>query len=239
MNGWKRIASLGVIMLCASHLFGAGLDQVQKKILDNASVEDLRLQVQDDVVTLEGQASILKDKQKAEEIVTEDLKLPVVNKITLPQTMKTDEDIKLEIAARFRKKASGNYAFNSVFVQAKDGHVVLTGQVRDAYFADRAEEAALEVIGVRSVENRVEILNVSAFDEQLRGTIYRRLSRDGLLSNYFLGARPSIHIIVSQSRVTLVGAVNSNVDRVRAASRIRELSGVLSVDNQLEVVRGV
>ncbi len=45
-----------------------------------------------------------------------------------------------------------------------------------------------------------------------------------------------IQIIVDQSRVTLVGVVHSEVGRVRAASRVRELTGVLSVDNQIKVV---
>lgn len=238
MIGCKRFVSLVVMIFCSSLLFGADFEQTRKKVLDRANVRDLQLAVQEDVVILRGRAPTLKDKEEAEEVIRNEMSLPVINKIALQKTTRTDEAILMEVGARFRKKASQNYVFNTVTVQSTDGHVILSGQVRDAYFADRAEEAATEVVGVRSVENHIEILGVSGFDERLRAGIYRRLSRDGLLFNYFLGSRPSVHIIVNQSRVTLVGFVNSNVDRVRAASRIREMSGVLSVDNQLKVVKG-
>lgn len=226
-------------ILLASLASAASLEKLHDQILQKADIQQLVVRNEENTVILEGQAAVLKDKLKAEEIAADEMgkEFPVSNRITLMPTRKSDEDINLEVAARFRKKASRNYEFNTVSVKTVENTVYLMGQVRDAYFSERAEEAATEVAGVEAVQNKIEILPVSQFDDRLRLAILRRLSRDGLLVNYFVGSRPGINIIVSRSRVTLVGSVNSEVDRVRAASRVRELSGVLSVDNQLQVTR--
>jgi len=149
-----------------------------------------------------------------------------------------DDRIVTDIVAHFRSKVGSGYAFNNVNVSSNGGNVVLTGQVRDAYIKDRAEKAATEVKGVRTISNQIKVLPVSAFDDRLRIAVYRRLANDGALFHYFVGADPAINIIVSGSRVTLVGVVNSRVDKARAISRVRELPGVLSVEDQLVVVRG-
>lgn len=157
---------------------------------------------------------------------------------TTSANMSPDDQIVTNIAAQFRHKAGGNYPFNNIVVKSNGGNVVLSGQVRDAYLKDRAEEAAMEVKGVRTISNQIEILPASPFDDRLRVRIYRRLASDGLLTQYFVGAYPSINIIVNGSRVTLVGVVNSRVDKARATSRVREMQGVLSVNDQLVIERG-
>jgi osmotically-inducible protein OsmY len=151
--------------------------------------------------------------------------------------VRPDDKIVTDIAAHFRSKVGINYAFNNVNVSSNGGNVVLTGQVRDGYVKDRAEEAATEVEGVRTIVNKIEVLRPSAFDDRLRVIIYRRLANDGALFHYFIGIDPAINIIVNGSRVTLVGVVNSRVDKARALSQVRQLPGVLSVTDQLVVSR--
>ena len=152
-------------------------------------------------------------------------------------SVQPDEKIVTDIAAHFRHKVGSNYPFNNIVARSNGGNVVLTGDVRDAYLKDEAEEAAMEVKGVRTVSNQIKVLPVSPFDDRLRVMIYRRLANDGLLSMYFVGAYPSISIIVDGSRVTLTGVVNSRVDKAHAVSRVRQLPGVLSVNDQLVVSR--
>lgn len=152
-------------------------------------------------------------------------------------SVQPDEKIITDIVAHFRNKVGSGYAFNNVNVTSNGGNVVLTGQVRDAYIKDRAEDAATEVKGVRTIVNKIEVLPASAFDDRLRIMIYRRLANDGALFHYFVGADPAINIIVSGSRVTLVGVVNSRVDKAKALSQVRQLPGVLSVNDQLVVER--
>ena len=157
---------------------------------------------------------------------------------TSPQagtTYRSDDEIVTDFTRVLRSKVSNSSVFNSLSVRSNNGHLVIDGKVRDAYLKDRATEAAEQVSGIQSVTNRIEVLPASQFDDQLRVAIYRRLSRDALLSRYFVGRFSGIHILVENSRVTLVGEVNSNVEKVHAASRVRGIFGVLSVDNQLTV----
>ncbi|MGZ4822803.1 MAG: BON domain-containing protein [Terriglobales bacterium] len=46
---------------------------------------------------------------------------------------------------------------------------------------------------------------------------------------------PSIHIIVKGGHVTLVGVVDNPMDKQMAEMRAKGVSGVFSVDNQLQV----
>lgn len=150
---------------------------------------------------------------------------------------RSDDEIVTDFVHVFRSKIPNSSVFNSVSVRSENGNLILSGKVRDAYIKDRATYAAEKVKGVQSITNRIEVLPVSHFDDRLRLAIYRRLSRDAILSRYFVGRYAGINIIVENSRVTLIGEVSSNVDKVHAASRVRELFGVLSVDNQLTVHR--
>jgi len=160
---------------------------------------------------------------------------------TAPQAsvaFRSNDEIVTDFIRNFRAKVGANYIFNSVSVSCENGNLILSGQVRDAYVKDRATDAAEKVQGVQSITNQIEILPVSPFDDRLRVAIYRRLSRDGLLSRYFIGRYPGISIIVNNSRVTLIGEVSSQVEKAFAANRVRELFGVLSVNNQLVVTHG-
>lgn len=159
---------------------------------------------------------------------------------TTPQTtmaLRSDDEIVTDFVRIFRNKIPNSSIFNSVSVRSENGNLIISGKVRDAYIKDRATYAAEKVKGVQSITNRIEVLPVSHFDDRLRVAIYRRLSRDAILSRYFLGRYAGINIIVENSRVTLFGEVSSNVDKVLAASRVRGLFGVLSVNNQLTVHR--
>ena len=151
---------------------------------------------------------------------------------------RSDDEIVTDFVRAFQSRVPNSSVFNSVSVSSNHGNLVIDGKVRDAYLKDRATDAANEIKGVQSVTNRIEILPASHFDDRLRVAIFRQLNRDGILTRYFLGRYSGIQIIVENSRVTLIGEVSSNVEKVHAASRIRGLFGVLSVDNQLTVRHG-
>jgi osmotically-inducible protein OsmY len=49
---------------------------------------------------------------------------------------------------------------------------------------------------------------------------------------------PPIHVIVNNSHVTLIGAVRSQIERIKAESIARLTSGVLAVDDRVQVAGG-
>jgi osmotically-inducible protein OsmY len=224
------------LLAACSFALAADLTEVQNKIRDEANIEQLQLRQESGKVVLQGTASTLKDKYEAEKIAKKGLKTEVTNNIEVADMQRSDQEITINVIDRIRKKsAASSGVFDNLEVVTKNGEVTIRGKVRNAYLYDNAEEAAMEVAGVRQINNEIEVLAPSSADDRLRLQIYRTLRNDDRLFYYFLGARPSINIIVQSGRVTLNGYVDSEVDRVLAGSLVRQRFGVLSVDNQLKV----
>jgi hyperosmotically inducible protein len=123
--------------------------------------------------------------------------------------------------------------FDDVNARIENGVVTLTGKVTMPFKKDDIEKRIQKLDGVRSVRSDIGVLPVSPFDEQLRARIARAIYGNPTFWNYAAMARPPIHIIVENGRVTLAGVVNSNVERVLARSLATGL-GELSVTNELK-----
>jgi osmotically-inducible protein OsmY len=232
----KMLFVVVTLLAACSFALAADLTEVQEKIRDKANIEQLQMREDGDKIILEGAAATLKDKYEAEKIVKKELKKDVENKIEVSGAIqRTDEEITIDVVDRIRKEATTSGIFDNLEVITKGGMVTIRGKVRNAHLYDVAQEAAMEVSGVRQVSNQIEILPPSQNDDRLRLQIYRRLRNDDRLFYYFLGARPSISIIVDRGRATLTGYVDTEGDRILAGSLVRQVPGILSVENQLRV----
>jgi hyperosmotically inducible periplasmic protein len=108
--------------------------------------------------------------------------------------------------------------FDNVDASVTQGYVVLTGAVTMPYKKGDIERRVREVSGVTDVDNRIEVLPVSQFDDELRFRIARAIYSNSAFWNYAAMANPPIHIVVNRGRVKLTGVVQSNVDRMLAQS---------------------
>jgi hyperosmotically inducible periplasmic protein len=122
--------------------------------------------------------------------------------------------------------------FDSVTARIDNGAVTLTGKVTSPLKRNQIAERVTAVHGVREVHNRIEVLPVSAFDDELRFRIARAIYGNSNFWSYAAMAHPPIHIIVDGGRVTLEGVVNSEVDRLLAYS-IAGSFNAFSVTNNL------
>jgi hyperosmotically inducible periplasmic protein len=123
--------------------------------------------------------------------------------------------------------------FDDVNASVKDGLVTLTGKVTMPYKRDEIEKRVSQVKGVYRVDDRIAVLPVSQFDDELRYRIARSIYGNQSFWNYAIMPNPSIHIVVEHGHVTLTGVVNSDVDRVLARSLATQY-GALSVTNDLK-----
>jgi hyperosmotically inducible protein len=139
------------------------------------------------------------------------------------------------IAAAVVRQVEG-YAQYSIFDHisgmVENGVVTLTGKVTMPYKKSDIEKRVAGVDGVREVLNRIEVLPVSPYDEELRLRIARAIYGNSAFWQYAARANPPIHIIVDRGHVTLVGTVSSQVDRMLARSLATGF-GELSVTNDL------
>ena len=74
------------------------------------------------------------------------------------------------------------------------------------------------VKGVAALQNNLEVLPVSMFDDRLRLQVARAIYGDPFFIHYADQALPPIHIIVKNGNVTLEGVVASTMDRTKARS---------------------
>ncbi len=113
--------------------------------------------------------------------------------------------------------------------------VVLTGQVVWPILKSDAETAVRRVEGVSKVENKIEVLPLSSFDDGIRLRTYWAIySRPGF-EKYAIQAYPPIRIIVKNGHVTLEGVVGSKFDKTVAALTARSVPGAFSVTDNLRI----
>ncbi len=123
--------------------------------------------------------------------------------------------------------------FDSVHIRINRGVVELTGKVTMPYKSTDIAKRVAKVAGVTQVVNRIALLPVSRFDDELRFRIARAIYGDANFWGYGSMVNPPIHVIVDHGRVTLEGVVNSHVDRMLARA-IASSFPAFSLANELK-----
>ncbi len=130
-----------------------------------------------------------------------------------------------------------NYArftvFDDVRATVDAGVVTLYGSVTMPYKRDDIAQRVTKVDGVTQVVNKIKVLPVSPFDDDLRYRIARAIYGNPSFWSYASMANPPIHIVVQNGRVTLTGVVNSNVERMLATTLATGFNS-FGVDNELK-----
>jgi hyperosmotically inducible protein len=125
--------------------------------------------------------------------------------------------------------------FDDISFRVDGNTVTLFGEVTKPVLRSDAENVVKRVEGVTRVENQIEVLPLSSFDDGIRLRTARAIFGYPALQRYGMGARPSIHIIVKNGNVTLMGFVSTGMDKQLAFMRANAVPGVFAVNNQLQL----
>jgi hyperosmotically inducible protein len=117
----------------------------------------------------------------------------------------------------------------------EDFSVTLLGAVSSLGLKDDAERAVREIEGVETVRNEIEMLPASIGDDRLRRELFRAIYLNAGLERYAFRNQPPIRIIVRGGKVALEGMVAVEMDRALAVSQARQVNGVTSVVDHLQV----
>ena len=123
--------------------------------------------------------------------------------------------------------------FDSISASVEGGKVVLSGWVTMPYKRNDIEKRVRKVDGIAALDDTIQVLPVSPFDDELRFRVARAIYGHSLFWNYAAMANPPIHVVVNRGHVTLEGVVNSNVERMLARSLASGL-GAFDVKNALK-----
>jgi len=125
--------------------------------------------------------------------------------------------------------------FDAIGFKVEGYNVTLFGYVIHAWLKSDLEHTIKKIEGVERVNNQIEILPPSPFDDRLRRQLFRAIYGYGPLQRYGVGSNRPIHIIVDRGHVTLEGVVDSTGDKNLVNIRANGVPGVFSVTNNLQV----
>lgn len=125
--------------------------------------------------------------------------------------------------------------FDNLEYTISGNDVTLSGQVVRPSTKSDALASVKHIEGVGNVVDNITVLPPSGFDNQIRRAEYRAIFSEAQLSGYSMGVNPSIHIIVNNGHVTLVGYVDNETDVHLATLRASSVPNVFSVTNNLKV----
>jgi hyperosmotically inducible periplasmic protein len=148
--------------------------------------------------------------------------------------------------------------FDFIHFAIQGDTVILRGMASRPVLKSSIENSVKRINGVKTVTNEIEVLPLSNNDDRIRAAVYASIYSYAPLQRYTSNRGPgrmppsvaraaggitndppigyhAIHIIVKNGNVILTGVVDSDSDLAMAEMRANIVSGVFSVDNQLQV----
>jgi hyperosmotically inducible protein len=125
--------------------------------------------------------------------------------------------------------------FDWITLDVQGERLIVNGQVTQPYKKQDIGNFLAHVKGVAELENNLEVLPTSEYDDSLRIAIARAIYGDPLFINYGNQALPSIHIIVKNGDVTLEGVVLNKLDRAKAETDARLAATYFNLTNNLQI----
>jgi len=126
--------------------------------------------------------------------------------------------------------------FDDLAFRVDGGTVTLLGAVTRPTLKSDSENVVKRLEGVTQVNNEIEVLPLSPFDDQIRRATARAIYGDPAIGDrYGNRALPSIHIIVKNGQVMLEGVVANEGDKNLINIRANGVPNVFKVTNNLQV----
>ena len=209
--------------------------------LDHARVSrhgDVQVTYDRGVATLTGTVDSLAAKLDAEKAAR---KAPGVTQVVNNIQVRVQGIDDQQIARQAYHELVMYYAygvFDYVTPEVHNGTLVVNGYVTQPFKKVDLGKILARVKGVSAVQNNLEVLPLSQFDDRLRLQLARAIYGNPYFTPYRDHVQPPIRIIVKNMNVILEGVVVSNMDRVEAGMVANTTGLSFSVTNNLRVVKG-
>ena len=207
--------------------------QVTKRLRD-ANFDSVTATVEGQVATLTGVVDRVAKAEKAYQVArkTEGIR-EVTDRIEI-RGGREDAAIARDLTHEIRV-----YAFYSIFDlvagEVRDGVVTLQGAVRQPVQKSDYERLAKQIAGVTRVNNELEVLPLSNYDDQIRLRVARAIYGSSQGFRYGNQALPPIHIIVKNGNVRLEGVVLNTLDKQVVGNAARFAATYFTLENNLKV----
>ena len=207
--------------------------QAEAKITTDKIEKDVQVTVDNGVVTLNGAVNTIDQIERAGKAMSKLAGVRAVNNnlrvASIPDARVADD------AARQIRLYPYYTIFDDVNVEAREGKLILSGQVLMPYRKSDIGALMKGVAGVKEIQNSLEVLPLSPDDDMIRLRIARAIFGDPALFRYGMGANPPIHIIVRNGNVRLTGVVHTNLEKQLAERAARFAALYFNFQNDLRV----
>jgi hyperosmotically inducible protein len=128
--------------------------------------------------------------------------------------------------------------FDWVSLEIQGDRLIVNGQVTQPYKKQDIGNFLAHVKGVGELDNDLEVLPTSQYDDSLRLAVARAIYNDPYFIHYRDQALPPIHVIVKNGNVTLEGVVANSLDRAKAEADARLAPTFFSFTDNLRIENG-
>jgi hyperosmotically inducible periplasmic protein len=250
MNYEKNLRFAGTLLLGGALLMGSTVARAQggpndsqiqgdvQKALDNKRFNDVKVAVQNGVVTLTGTVEIYSAKEDADKKAHHRKNVKgVQNEITVAGPAVEDVTLRNKLAEKlaYDRVGYGTTAFNALTIGVQDGVVTLGGVAYGPMDKDSAVSLVENYAGVKDVVDNIEVAPLSPNDDRIRIMEARAIYGAPQLNRYSMDPAKPIRITVVNGNVTLSGVVDNQADKDVANIRANGVPGVFKVTNNLQV----
>lgn len=225
----------------STHALDGQIEQyLKQKYANNKSLAQIRVSVNDRVVTLRGSVPDYRAYLEANHIARQVGSVNgVIDHVTVNAPYVPDQKLKQEISQRLVYDRIGmGQVFNNLTLEVRNGVITVGGNVHDYASRDDALDIVANTKGVKAVRDHIQVAPTSIFDDQIRVAVARAIYRNPTLRRYALNPAHPIRIIVENGHVTLDGVVANKLDKTVAGHAAKAVPNVFSVKNNLIVAPG-
>ena len=208
------------------------------KALDSKQFKDVKVSVQDGVVTLSGTVDLYSAKENADSKAHHRKNVKAVqNMIEVGGPVVEDVQLRNKLAEKlaYDRVGYGTTAFNALTIGVQNGVVTLGGIAYGPTDKDSALSLVENYPGVKDVIDNIEVAPVSPNDDRIRLAEARAIYGAPQLNKYAMDPAQPIRITVVNGNVTLSGVVDTQADKNVANIKANGVSGVFKVINNLQV----
>src|SRR5580704_16223751 len=241
--GLSMVLMLGGVRMGSAQASGAAssdsaIQADVMKALDGKQFKDVKVSVQNGVVTLSGTVDLYSAKENADNKAHHRKNVKAVqNMIEVAGPVVVDVQLRDKLAEKlaYDRVGYGTTAFNALTIGVQNGVVTLGGVAYGPTDKDSALSLVANYPGVKDVIDNIEVAPVSPNDDRIRLAEARAIYGAPQLNKYAMDPAKPIRITVVNGNVTLSGVVDTQADKDVANIKANGVSGVFKVINNLQV----
>ena len=209
-----------------------------QKALGGSQFKDVHVTVQNGIADLTGTVDVYAARLNAQRKVQHVKGVTAIRddiQVAGPEVPDQQLQAKLIQSIAYGLEGYVPVAFQAISVGVQNGTVMLAGHAAGPIAASDAVAIVENTKGVKDVIDNIQVDPLSPMDNGIRMREFRAIYGNPMLSQYAMDPEKPIRIQVENGHVTLYGTVQTQGQKNAAGVAANTVSGVFSVNNEIQV----